>query len=167
MKKSSVTIAVLIAGFLAWTVLVTGCNSKKTEQQEQKEEGHENHDKMDSMATIYADGGIYKPNKIASLLSATENVIDDAGVIALNKIATPYSNTITGLPQTNDGLVEKTNIEVIIVPNQPGITKAENNVIESNSKCGRILSYSFTIALFKRIFFGRPAGKTKPQARAF
>ena len=54
MKKSLVTIAVLIAGFLAWTVLVTGCNSKKTEQQEQKEEGHENLDEMDSTATVYA-----------------------------------------------------------------------------------------------------------------
>ena len=54
MKKSIVTIAVLIAVFLAFTVLVTGCN-KKTEQQEQKEEGgHEHHDEMDSTATAYA-----------------------------------------------------------------------------------------------------------------
>ena len=49
MKKSIVTSAVLGAGFLAGAVLVTGCNSKKTEQQEQKEG-----DEMDSKATVYA-----------------------------------------------------------------------------------------------------------------
>ena len=60
MKKSFVTIIVIIAGFFAGTVLVTSCNSKKTEQQEQKEEeGNESmegedHDKMDSTATVYA-----------------------------------------------------------------------------------------------------------------
>ena len=55
MKKSIVTIAILIAGLLAGTVLITGCTSKKTEQQEQKEEeDHEHNDKMDSTATAYA-----------------------------------------------------------------------------------------------------------------
>ncbi len=42
MKKSIAIITVLITGFLAGSVLVTSCNSKKTEQQEQKEdEDHE------------------------------------------------------------------------------------------------------------------------------
>ncbi len=42
MKKSITIIALFIAGFLASTVLITGCNNKKAEQQEQKEaEEHE------------------------------------------------------------------------------------------------------------------------------
>ena len=114
-----------------------------------------------SMATIYADGGIYKPNKSTSPLSATDNVIDDAGVIALNKIATPYSNTISGLPQTHDGLVEKTNIEVIIVPHQPGITKAENNVIElTQSIDANINTGSFELVEKKAITPGENASLT-------
>ena len=55
MKKSFLTITILIGGFLVGSVLITSCANKKTEQQEQKEEGgHEHHDEMDSTATAYA-----------------------------------------------------------------------------------------------------------------
>ena len=49
MKKSIATIAILAAGFFASTVIITSCNSKKTEQQE-----NQGGEKTDATATVYA-----------------------------------------------------------------------------------------------------------------
>ena len=51
MKKSILTIAILIAGFAVGSVLMTSCGSKKSEQME-GEDHH--HDEADSTATTYA-----------------------------------------------------------------------------------------------------------------
>lgn len=54
MKKSIVTIAILITGLVAGPVLFTSCGSKQSEQHEHDQgEEHEHHD-MDSPATVYA-----------------------------------------------------------------------------------------------------------------
>ncbi|MBI1767144.1 MAG: hypothetical protein HYR67_02075 [Bacteroidetes bacterium] len=40
MKKSIVTIVILISGFITGSVLVISCNSKKTEQEQKEDENH-------------------------------------------------------------------------------------------------------------------------------
>ncbi len=54
MKKSIAIITLLIVGFLASSVLITGCNSKKTEQEQKEAEDHENAEGKDHDDVVYA-----------------------------------------------------------------------------------------------------------------
>lgn len=61
MKKSIVTIAILASGFLTGTVLMTGCSTKKAEQEQKEGEEHEHdeskpheHAEGEEHETVYA-----------------------------------------------------------------------------------------------------------------